>query len=134
MLKKNSKLKSNLKNRTSKKKPQNLTKIKTKRDLSLKDVDQALAKFSSYRNWGEFHSPKNLAMAVGSEVGELLAPFRWLSEKESYDVKGKVLENVKDELGDVLICLMNLARSLDIDLLDVTMQKIEKNKLKYPVV
>ncbi len=71
-------------------------------------------------------------MALGSEVGELLEPFRWLSEKESSSMSKRSIDHVRDEMGDVFICLLNLARKLDVDVLQAARQKIEKNRMKYP--
>jgi len=98
----------------------------------MKDVQKKIREFSEERDWDQFHSPKNLVMALSSEVGELEALFRWLSEKQSYEVMNTDRDNVLDEMGDVYILLLQLADKLEIDLNSAALKKLEKNKIKYP--
>jgi 8-oxo-dGTP diphosphatase len=88
--------------------------------------------FHTERDWGKFHSPKNLAMDLACETGELLEPFRWLTEEQSYNLDPKTLENVKDEIGDVLKIILYLADKLGIDPLKSTDEKLDKMEKKYP--
>jgi dCTP diphosphatase len=85
--------------------------------------------FARARDWEQFHSPKNLAMAVASEAGELLDIFRWTTQAESDTMRG---ESVRDEIGDVLICLIMLGDRLDIDIVDAARAKVAKNETRYP--
>ena len=96
-------------------------------------VQKKLSKFTKERDWDQFHSPKNLAMALVSEVGELVEHFQWVTQEESRRLSEKKLEAVSEELADIQIYLLMLAGKLDIDLLPAVVEKIRKNAEKYPV-
>jgi NTP pyrophosphatase (non-canonical NTP hydrolase) len=90
--------------------------------------------FVSERDWEQYHDPKNLAMAVASEAGELLAELRWVASEEA-DAWCAVPDNrarVADEVADVAITLLMLADRLGLDLEEAMRRKLEKNHLKYP--
>lgn len=90
--------------------------------------------FVAERDWDKFHSPKNLAMALSGEVGELISHFQWLSEQESYlKHDEKKLVEVKEEIADVFLYLMMLSNKLGVDIVSTAMDKIDKNEIKYPV-
>ena len=91
-----------------------------------------LRKFVAERDWDQFHSPKNLAMALSVEAAELVEHFQWLTEAESRRLAPAKLDEVRDEMADVLVYLVRLADKLDVDLLAAAAAKIEKNALKYP--
>lgn len=95
-------------------------------------IDELLA-FYKARDWDQFHSPKNLVTDLASEVGELLEPFRWLTEQQSYCLSEKVKEEVRDEIGDVFAVLVYLSYKLGIDPLEAAQDKLLKTGLKYPV-
>jgi len=97
--------------------------------IALRDT---LRKFVAERDWDQFHSPKNLAMALSVEAAELVEHFQWLTEAQSRSLAPEKLAQVRDEMADVLVYLVRLADKLDVDLLDAAAQKIEKNALKYP--
>ncbi len=88
--------------------------------------------FNKERDWDKFHSPKNLAMAFNVEVAEIAEHFQWLSEDQSSKLPPETLQKIADEIGDAVICLMNLADRLGIDPLKAAGEKLEKNKQKYP--
>ena len=92
-----------------------------------------LRKFAEEREWDKYHSPKNLTMALSVEVAELVEHFQWKTEKESYELNPDTREMVKDEIGDIFLYLIRLSDKLGIDLMEAAREKIEKNKLKYPV-
>ncbi|HED10287.1 MAG TPA: nucleotide pyrophosphohydrolase [Caldithrix abyssi] len=92
-----------------------------------------IARFARERDWEQFHSPKNLAMALSVEVAELLEIFQWLSEKESYQLTEKQLGQLKEEIGDVMTYLTGLAARFNLDPIECAREKMEINKLKYPV-
>ncbi len=103
---------------------------------SLEKIRQHQKEFIEERNWGEFQSPKNLSMALAAEAGELLEVFMWLNEKQVELLKIKyphLYQNAREEISDVLIYLVRLADVLNIDLLQAALEKIEKNKKKYPI-
>jgi dCTP diphosphatase len=100
------------------------------------DIDalkQRLAEFAAERDWEQFHSPKNLAMALAAEAGELVEQFQWLTESQSEDLDAAQKQAVAYELADVLIYLVRLADRLDVDLDVVVPEKIRINAEKYPV-
>lgn len=97
----------------------------------LKSFLQKLHAFYEEREWKQFHSPKNLAMGVASEAGELLQIFRFLTETESSQLDSKTLELVQDEIGDVVIFLTYLADTLGLDAIELAERKFAKASKKY---
>jgi len=98
----------------------------------LAKLTAAIAEFAAERDWEQFHSPKNLAMALSVEVGELLEHFQWLTENESSDLPSEELELVSKEIADVQIYLIRLADRLGVDVLEAATAKLEESKIKYP--
>jgi dCTP diphosphatase len=98
-------------------------------------LQQALARFARERDWDRFHSPKNLAMALCGEAGELVELFQWLTEEASREVGRKpgTARAVRDELADVLLYLVRLAAVLEVDLDEAVRSKLATNALRYPV-
>lgn len=90
------------------------------------ELKQRVKKFNDDRDWGQFHTPDNLAKSINIEAGELLECFQWFSNNYN-------LEDVTDEMADVFVYLIDLADKLGVDLIDVTNKKIDKNEAKYPV-
>ncbi len=99
----------------------------------LKDIQMRLREFAKNRDRGQFHSPKNLAMALSVEVAEIIEHFQWLTEEQSKNLSQEKLEQIGTELADTFIYLIRLADKLDIDLIDATNRKIEINEKNYPV-
>ncbi|MCS4503956.1 nucleotide pyrophosphohydrolase [Arhodomonas aquaeolei] len=97
-----------------------------------RELVDALRAFVDERDWSQFHSPKNLAMALTGEVGELVEHFQWLSGEDSDALDPETRAEVRRELADVQIYLMLLANRLDIDLMDAVRDKIPENAAKYP--
>lgn len=91
-----------------------------------------LRDFASERDWTQFHSPKNLCMALSGEVGELLEHFQWLTEEQSAALPAQRLREVELEMADVLLYLIRLADQLGVDLIDAASRKIDMNAAKYP--
>ena len=100
---------------------------------ALADLAQRLRQFAADRDWDQFHSPKNLAMALVAEAGELAAEFQWLTEAESGAPKPEELARIRAESADVLNYLVRLADKLGIDLLAAANEKIKDNERRYPV-
>lgn len=101
----------------------------------MKDIEairQRVATFAKERNWEQFHSPKNLAMALSVEAAELLEHFQWLTEAESRDLDETARAAVSDEIADVQVYLVRIADQLGIDILTAVANKMEKNAEKYP--
>lgn len=99
----------------------------------IETLQAALREFAREREWGQFHSPKNLAAALSVEAAELLEHFQWLTEAQSRDLPDDKREQVAEELADVLLYLLQLADKLGIDPVDAARQKMEVNAKKYPV-
>lgn len=93
---------------------------------------EKIRRFRAERDWDQFHSPKNLAMALMVETAELAEHFQWLSQQQSRELPEPKRREIKEELGDVFIYLLNLADKLDIDLREAAHEKIEINSRKYP--
>ncbi|MER1967312.1 nucleotide pyrophosphohydrolase [Castellaniella sp. GW247-6E4] len=95
----------------------------------------ALRRFAQERDWAQFHSPKNLAMALTAEVGELVELFQWLNEDDSRNVARDIrtAQAVRHELADVLLYLVRLADVLEVDLAQAVDEKLRLNAEKYPV-
>lgn len=99
---------------------------------SLDELNARLKAFAVARDWEQFHSPKNLAMALSGECGELLEHFQWLTEPQSYAIDAGKKREVSHEMADILIYLLRLAERLDIDLLAAVQEKIAINEQRYP--
>lgn len=99
----------------------------------MKDLIAKLRTFAEERDWEQFHSPKNLSMALAVEAAELLEHFQWLTEEESLRLPAERLEKVREELADVFIYLMRIADRLGVDLVEAAREKVAKNAVKYPV-
>ena len=99
---------------------------------TLADLATELEHFAEERDRQQFHTPKNLAMALTAEAGELLEIFQWLTPEQSQSLDQKKREELADELGDILIYLVRLSTVSGIDLIGAARAKLEKNKQKYP--
>jgi NTP pyrophosphatase (non-canonical NTP hydrolase) len=100
---------------------------------SLQELSAKLAAFAAERDWDQFHNPKNLAMALAGEVGELLEHFQWLTFDQAANLTPEVRDEVALETADVLLFLLRLCDKLGIDLAAAAERKLEINALKYPV-
>ncbi|AKH21064.1 nucleotide pyrophosphohydrolase [Sedimenticola thiotaurini] len=99
---------------------------------SLAQLNARLLAFARERNWEQFHSPKNLAMALIAECAELVEHFQWLSEAQSQQLSEQKREQVALEMADILIYLIRAAERLDIDLIEAANRKIAINETRYP--
>jgi NTP pyrophosphatase (non-canonical NTP hydrolase) len=100
---------------------------------SLERLNQRLLAFAQARDWEQFHSPKNLVMALAGECGELLEHFQWLNEEQSASLVPEKKREVALEMADILIYLVRLSQRLDLDLLAAADEKIGINERRYPV-
>ena len=103
--------------------------------MSIADLQRQLREFAAERDWEQFHSPKNLVMALVGEAGELTELFQWLTPDESVGVMDDAAsaDRVRDEIADVLAYLLRLSDVLGVDLEEALAAKIIKNAAKYPV-
>ena len=102
-------------------------------DDPIQQLQRDLRAFARERDWEQFHTPKNLAMALAGEVGELVEIFQWLSAEQAAAVMdGDRSDDVRDELADVAIYLLRLADVLDVDLVEVAGAKLARSERRYP--
>ena len=100
--------------------------------FSLEDLRETIRMFIEERDWEQFHSPKNLAMALSVEVAEIVEHFQWLTEEQSQNLPPERLAEVREEIGDVMIYLTELADKLGIDPVEAARAKLGVNVRKYP--
>ncbi|MCU7810646.1 MAG: nucleotide pyrophosphohydrolase [Candidatus Thiodiazotropha sp. (ex Notomyrtea botanica)] len=100
---------------------------------SLDNLNTRLKAFAQTRNWEQFHSPKNLTMALIAECAELVEHFQWLTEEQSMNLADEKREEVALEMADILIYLIRTAERLDIDLVEAAERKIAINEARYPI-
>jgi NTP pyrophosphatase (non-canonical NTP hydrolase) len=100
---------------------------------SLDDLARRLAEFADARDWQQFHTPKNLAMALAGEVGELVAELQWLTPEQAATVMGDeaAAGRVRSEMGDVVIYLVRLADVLGVDLVQAASDKLDIGERRY---
>lgn len=103
--------------------------------MDIKKLQQELARFAAERDWEQFHTPKNLSMALSCEASELLEIFQWLTDEQSQAVAfgGDDADRAAEEIADVLIYVLRLADKLNIDVEAAVARKMEINERKYPV-
>jgi NTP pyrophosphatase (non-canonical NTP hydrolase) len=100
---------------------------------SLEQLRERLRNFVSERDWDQFHSPKNLAMAMIVEAAELVEHFQWMTEQESKSLSPENLTQVEHEIADTFVYLLRIAEVLGVDIIQAANRKIDLNALKYPV-
>ena len=98
----------------------------------LEALRDRLREFSDARDWEQFHSPKNLAMALAGEAGEMLEIFQWLTETQSRALDPKAQAAARDEIADILLYLVRLADQLGVDPVAEARRKLAENDRKYP--
>ncbi len=98
----------------------------------LEELKTRLQDFADARDWDQFHSPKNLSMALSVEASELVECFQWLTEAQSQNLTPEQKQAVVDEIADVQVYLLRLATKLDVNVLEAVEQKMLKNEAKYP--
>jgi NTP pyrophosphatase (non-canonical NTP hydrolase) len=99
----------------------------------LEELRVLVSNFASERDWDQFHSPKNLSMALIVEAAELVEQFQWMKQSDSRQLSNDKLEAVEEELADILVYLIRIADQLGIDLNNAARKKIASNGVKYPV-
>lgn len=99
---------------------------------NLEGLRRRLAEFAANRDWDQFHSPKNLAMALIAEAAELVEHFQWLSQEQSRTLPPEKLALVEQELADILIYLIRASDKLGVDLIKAAYAKIALNEQRYP--
>ncbi len=105
------------------------------KNVTISELQNLIMDFVRKRDWEQFHSPKNLSMAIGSEVGELMAHFRWMisKEEEQAAVKDKNKTEISYEVADIMMLLLEFAKLTNIDIAQVVKQKLEINEKRYSI-
>ena len=99
------------------------------------DLRQAALSFATERDWEQFHSPKNLAMALAGEAAELMEHFQWLTttQSERDQLPDDSVEDIRQEMADIFLYLLRLSERLEIDLSEAVQEKLSINEMKYPI-
>jgi dCTP diphosphatase len=105
------------------------------KNIDLEKLSEEISTFTQERDWDQFHSIKNLSMALSVETSELLEIFQWMSEDQSNEVKTnpEAMEKIQDEVADIFVYLLRVVNKTGIDLEVAVKNKMAKNALKYPV-
>ena len=98
----------------------------------MENLKRAIRQFVSERDWEQFHSPKNLAMALSVEVSEIVEHFQWLTQEQSRNLPPEKLKEVAEEVGDAMIYLVELSDELGVDPIKAATDKVSPNSSKYP--
>jgi len=99
----------------------------------MEDLIKKLREFANERDWEQFHSPKNLSMALAVEAAEILEIFQWRTEDQSRNLDSKTLNKVKEEISDTQIYLARLSDQLGFTPLEAALEKLKQNQKKYPL-
>jgi dCTP diphosphatase len=99
--------------------------------MDIDDISKKLTKFAEDRDWNQYHSPKNLAISLAVEAGELLEVFQWLPENPPYDEA--IYDKASEEIADIFIYAIMFSRKMNIDIEKAVLDKFELNKVKYPI-
>jgi dCTP diphosphatase len=99
---------------------------------TINQLTRKLRDFADARDWQQFHSPKNLAMALSVEAAELVEIFQWLTEAQSQDLSTEQRQQTEHEMADIFLYLLRMADRLNIDIVDVAKKKILVNEKRYP--
>ena len=99
---------------------------------TIKNISNDLKNFAIERDWEQFHTPKNLSMALIAEAAELIEHFQWLTPEESNNINGEKLKDISHEMADIFIYLLRMAEQLDIDLISATREKMAINEKRFP--
>jgi len=102
------------------------------RQTTIHELKERMAKFVHERDWEQFHTPKNLSMSISIEAAELMEHFQWLTVEQSKSLEPDALQDISEELADIVIYSLSLSNFLELDLADAILQKMEKNRRKYP--
>jgi NTP pyrophosphatase (non-canonical NTP hydrolase) len=108
--------------------------LRSDADTPIQHLKERIAEFARERQWEQFHSPKNLSMAMAVEAAEVMELFQWKTEQETQDLRADpgLFRRVREEIADVAVYLLNLCNRLDIDLALAVLEKLSQNARKYP--
>ncbi len=102
--------------------------------MEIKELQHKVAQFMDEREWGQFHSPKNVSMAIATEAAELMEIFRWMTEEQSWQaLQGEYRKDIEHEIADVFMAILNFCNRADINLSAALDEKLMLAAKKYPV-
>ena len=101
--------------------------------MDIEKIKEFQREFAKARDWEQFHTPKNLSMALSVEASELMEIFQWLTAEQSCSLDEKNKEKASEELADITYYILRIADLMNIDLEDAIWKKMKKNAEKYPV-
>lgn len=101
--------------------------------MTIEEITARICAFRDARNWMQFHNPKDLAVAIAAEAGELMQHFVWKTTEQTPQVVIEKRTEITDEIADVAILLFELAHNLDIPLAEAMQAKLDRNEKRYPV-
>jgi dCTP diphosphatase len=103
--------------------------------IDTQKIDQVVSHFIQERDWDQFHSIKNLSMALSVEASELVELFQWMKEEDSNQVSTneKLKARVSEELADIFVYMFRIAQKANVNLEEAVLAKVQKNSDKYPV-
>jgi NTP pyrophosphatase (non-canonical NTP hydrolase) len=101
--------------------------------MSLEDIQKDFAEFKQERGWEKFHEPKNIAMSISIESAELMELFQWKDNVDIERIKSdsELMDNIREELGDIILYSLSMAQKLDIDLEEAVEDKLKENKDRF---
>lgn len=100
--------------------------------MTIESLTERICAFRDARDWGQFHNPKDMAVAIAAEAGELMQHFVWKTQEQTQQVITGKRAEITDEIADVAILLFELAHNLNIPLAEAMQAKLERNELRYP--
>ena len=108
--------------------------MKSDKDTTLEEAKKVIAEFITERDWDQYHHPKEVAISLNVEAGELLEIFQWTrASREQILADDELMEEIRDEVADVYGYLLDFASRLDIDITQAYLKKMGKNRAKYPI-
>ena len=105
----------------------------TDKETPIQKLKEKINQFVSERDWGKFHSPKNLSMSIAIEAAELMEKFQWVEGVESKELTGKEKQAIEEELADIAVYILNFCSLYNIDLSSAIERKLKINSKKYPI-
>jgi NTP pyrophosphatase (non-canonical NTP hydrolase) len=108
-------------------------KITYKIMKNIEELTESLIEFRDARDWKQFHNPKDVALSMVLEAGEVMEHFQWKNKEEIEQYVKTHKDDIAEELADVFNWVLVLSHDLDIDILEASQKKIEKNAIKYPI-
>ncbi len=105
----------------------------TDKTTTLAELKEKVALFMGEREWGQFHSPKNMSMAIATEAAELMEIFRWLTEAQSWDALKTNKKEIEHEIADVAMAIIEFCNQANIDLTTALIEKLDLAAKKYPI-